>query len=260
MTGPAVGLPRGMVPILKPQPGVCRVCRQWSGRYPTCWACRENCEALGLNAAPVLPMALAVKAESLASALWEYKDAAGEVATYARGQLMALTSAFMPHHERCLAAAHGCAAFDIITYVPSSRGRPGNHPVRGLLAEVEWSRARLEDLLVVNNLDVPAHKPAHDKFRVVEDVSRYTVLLVDDTWTRGANALSAVTALRAAGASRVGVAVIGRHVDDAFQDSHVYSDEARRIGFDARYCALCDPRPVADPPLPLRVASRQAGA
>lgn len=39
------------------------------------------------------------------------------------------------------------------------------------------------------------------------------VMLIDDTWTTGGNAQSAVLALRAAGAGRVAVVVIGRHFD-----------------------------------------------
>jgi orotate phosphoribosyltransferase len=41
------------------------------------------------------------------------------------------------------------------------------------------------------------------------------VLLVDDTWVSGASAQSAAAALKAAGARRVALVVIGRHVDPA---------------------------------------------
>ena len=41
------------------------------------------------------------------------------------------------------------------------------------------------------------------------------MLLVDDTWVSGASAQSAAAALKAAGARRVALVVIGRHVDPA---------------------------------------------
>ncbi|MGB6617852.1 MAG: hypothetical protein WBE95_27500, partial [Trebonia sp.] len=41
------------------------------------------------------------------------------------------------------------------------------------------------------------------------------VLLVDDTWVSGASAQSAAAALKAGGARRVALVVIGRHVDPA---------------------------------------------
>jgi orotate phosphoribosyltransferase len=43
------------------------------------------------------------------------------------------------------------------------------------------------------------------------------VLLVDDTWTKGPSVQSAALVLKNAGAGRVGVLVIGRHVDPYFK-------------------------------------------
>lgn len=244
-----------LVPILKPQPGVCAICRSWSEGHERCWPCREICRELGLSTGVVLPVALAIKHESLASALWIYKDDRRWDSATAEASLRGLVSDFMPRHERCLARAHHCAAFDIVTYVPSLSGRQGRHSVRDLLASSPWSRARLEDLLIAGNPSVPHRGHAADKFSAVGDCTGYTVLLVDDTWTRGAHALSAVRALRDAGASRVGVAVIGRHFDPTFRSSHLYSDLARTLDFTLDYCAICDPRPVSDPPLPSRAES-----
>ncbi|MGA8465859.1 MAG: hypothetical protein WB688_16960, partial [Trebonia sp.] len=46
-------------------------------------------------------------------------------------------------------------------------------------------------------------------------VAEADMLLVDDTWVSGASAQSAAAALKAAGARRVALVVIGRHVDPA---------------------------------------------
>jgi hypothetical protein len=46
-------------------------------------------------------------------------------------------------------------------------------------------------------------------------VAETDVLLVDDTWVSGASAQSAAVALKAAGARRVALVVLGRHVDPA---------------------------------------------
>lgn len=43
------------------------------------------------------------------------------------------------------------------------------------------------------------------------------VLLVDDTWTAGGHAQSAGAALKAAGARRVALVVIGRHIHRGWQ-------------------------------------------
>lgn len=46
-------------------------------------------------------------------------------------------------------------------------------------------------------------------------ITRTDVLLVDDTWVSGSSAQTAVAALKAAGARRVALVVLGRHVDPA---------------------------------------------
>jgi orotate phosphoribosyltransferase len=46
-------------------------------------------------------------------------------------------------------------------------------------------------------------------------VARADVLLIDDTWVSGASAQSAAAALKAGGARRVALVVLGRHVDPA---------------------------------------------
>ena len=51
--------------------------------------------------------------------------------------------------------------------------------------------------------------------RVGGAVAGADVLLVDDTWVSGGSAQSAATALKLAGARRVAVIVLGRHVDPA---------------------------------------------
>jgi orotate phosphoribosyltransferase len=66
------------------------------------------------------------------------------------------------------------------------------------------------------------------------------VLLIDDTWTTGANAQSAAAALKLAGAGSVAAVVIGRHVN---RDWHGNELKLRALAtpFDWRGCALCSP-------------------
>ena len=69
------------------------------------------------------------------------------------------------------------------------------------------------------------------------------MLLIDDTWTTGANAQAAAAALKAAGAARVAGAVIGRHLNRGWHHND------RRIRslphpFDWSRCALCLTEPA----------------
>ena len=101
--------------------------------------------------------------------------------------------------------------------VPSGQGRPGPHPLAGIVASCvdvpivplstasgAAARARgLADGVAAGWLTVGAAVAGAD------------VLLIDDTWVSGASAQSAAAALKAAGARRVALVVIGRHVDPA---------------------------------------------
>ncbi|GHE28462.1 hypothetical protein [Streptomyces capitiformicae] len=64
------------------------------------------------------------------------------------------------------------------------------------------------------------------------------VLLIDDTWTTGHHAQSAVAALKASGAGTVAVVVLGRHLNSTYADTaaHVEQTRLRRFSWDA--CAL----------------------
>jgi orotate phosphoribosyltransferase len=57
------------------------------------------------------------------------------------------------------------------------------------------------------------------KFSPTRDLLGESVLLIDDTWTSGANAQSAAGALKSAGAGAVAVLVIGRHVNEDYRNN-----------------------------------------
>jgi hypothetical protein len=64
--------------------------------------------------------------------------------------------------------------------------------------------------------DVPRGREIRlDWLRVHGAVANESVLVVDDTWVSGGSAQSVAVALKLAGAARVVVVVLGRHVDPA---------------------------------------------
>jgi hypothetical protein len=113
--------------------------------------------------------------------------------------------------ESLWTAAGMAAAPGIAAVVPGGRGRPGGHPLTSLV------RSCVDVPLV--GLSVAPEGAAHRRgvdpgwLRVDGIVAGADVLVVDDTWVSGGSAQSAAVALKLAGARRVAIVVIGRHVN-----------------------------------------------
>ena len=237
------------------------------GRVQTCWTCRGptpvgvarcyQCDlALSrcgeLLADAVAPIAYAVRGGRLAGDLWRYKsDRAG--AAEAAGRLREMLAGYLRDHGQSLWTAAGMAAAPgIAAVVPGGRGRPGAHPLTSLVRSCA-------DVPLVG-LSVAPAGAAHGRgvdpgwLRVDGIVTGTDVLVVDDTWVSGGSAQSAAVALKLAGARRVAIVVIGRHVNP---------DDPRSAGFLRALPAAPDP-PAAPPapaptPPPSRPARRATG-
>jgi hypothetical protein len=101
---------------------------------------------------------------------------------------------------------------DAAAVVPSGQGRPGPHPLAGIVRGCA-------DLPLAGLAARPAEvhgrgvNPAW--VRVASPVAGADVLVVDDTWVSGGSAQSAAAALKLAGARRVAIVVLGRHLNPA---------------------------------------------
>ncbi|HWF82169.1 MAG TPA: phosphoribosyltransferase [Streptosporangiaceae bacterium] len=154
----------------------------------------------------MLPVAFAPKGSPIARYLWQYKSP-GPEATAAGMVLLALLLVFLRDHGACGWRSAGFVNPTHVAVVPTARGRPGVHPLRGLIAPyLGWSWAELAARPDQRERDLdPGRFDA-------APVPGGRVLLVDDTWTTGASAQSAAMALRGAGARSVATVVIGRHI------------------------------------------------
>jgi hypothetical protein len=191
----------------------CRTCR---GPTPVglarCYQCdRARSQAGELLADVVAPIAYAVRGGQLAVDLWRYKSDRADAAESA-ARLRAMLAAYLADHGESVWRAARMAAVPVAVAVgPSGRGRPGGHPLPDLV------RSCVDVPLV--GLSVAPEEAAHVRgvdprwLRVDEPVAGADVLVVDDTWVSGGSAQSAAVALKLAGARRVAVIVIGRHVN-----------------------------------------------
>jgi hypothetical protein len=206
----------------------CRTCR---GPTPVglarCYQCDlARRQAGGLLADAVAPIGFAVRGGPLAGDLWRYKaDHPG--AADAAARLREMLAAYLRDHGQPLWTAAGMgAAPGIAAVVPGGRGRPGAHPLTGLV------RSCVDVPLV--GLSVAPEGAAHGRgvdpgwLRVDGTVAGADVLVVDDTWVSGGSAQSAAVALKLAGARRVAIVVIGRHVNPDDPRSALFMAELRQ--------------------------------
>jgi hypothetical protein len=179
--------------------------------FSRCYQCELHWGlACGWLADAVMPIAYAVKGGQLAADLWRYKD--GDRAAAER--LRAALRDFLRDHGPCAWRAAGMAAPpDQVAVVPSGQGRPGPHPLALLVA----SCVKLPAVpLSARVPDAPRGREIGlGWLRVGSAVVGERVLVVDDTWVSGGSAQSVAVALKLAGAARVVVVVLGRHVDPA---------------------------------------------
>ena len=186
--------------------------------FARCYQCDlAHARCAGLLADVVAPVAYAVKGGRLAGDLWRYKSGAAG-ATEAGARLAAMLDGFLREHGGQVWRAAGMTAGPgLAAVVPSGQGRPGPHPLLGIVASCV-------DVPIVPLAAAPGAAPrgrglpdgvAASWLTVGGAVAGTDVLLVDDTWVSGSSAQSAAAALKAAGARRVALVVLGRHVDPA---------------------------------------------
>lgn len=219
---------------------VCELCFNLTDGYERCYACASHPHWLDL----IAPISYSVGGEQLHHALASYKRLTGEPARRFTVELAAVLWRHLATHERCVARAAGLGRdrFDLVTTVPSTDpSRDAEHPLRRIVGELAGpTRERYERALL--RTDAPARPRTFDpsKYSATRELRGAAVLLIDDTWTTGANAESAACALKSAGAGHVAAVVIGRHVNRGWRqnDSRL---SAGRAPFDWTACPFCDP-------------------
>ena len=228
--------------MLNPAPGprTCGVCMTFRREeFPTCYRCGHQPSAL----AAILPISFSVEGEQLHHALAGYKGrniiVSEQAASRRRFDLAAILWRFLAAHELCAARSTGVEAFPLVTIVPSSRGAD---PDRNLLEmivgkHVKPTSERFERLLVRSDVPLGDHMYDTRRFDPVRPLDGEPVLLVDDTWTTGAQAQAAAAALTEAGSGPVGCVVIGRHISRGYEDNDELLNQLPSV-FDWGTCAL----------------------
>ena len=238
-----------LVRILPAGRGVCAIC--WTAiepQYPYCFPCMTATRDFGCPqlANVVVPIALAVKREQLAHELWHYKyDSDARVRETLTIRLAAVLWRFLGVHEAHVATAITIPQFDVVTTVPGTKAREDEHPLIRIVGTlVGQTRDRYRPLLTGGpSATVEGRAVLRDRYQPTNQAAQVladhpNVLLIDDTWTTGGRAQSAILALRAGGAAKVGVVVIGRHFDRNYGAGESYYQQAKARRFSWDLCCL----------------------
>jgi predicted amidophosphoribosyltransferase len=225
-------------------PGVCERCFNLTDGHQRCYACQHCEDALAAFA----PISYSVAHEHLHHTLASYKRLTGQLARRLAIDLAAVLWRYLDVHEACVACAAGAGtrdvrcSFDLVTTVPSGdRERDQRHPLRWIVGElVRPTRGRHRMLLRRSRVNVRERGFDPAKYSAVDKLHGESVLLIDDTWTTGANAQSAAAALKSAGAGPVGAVVIGRHINREWHQNDLRLSFLP-APFDWDTCALCAP-------------------
>jgi predicted amidophosphoribosyltransferase len=197
--------------------GICRVCEgPTQPGFGLCFCCSTLVRRLRMPLAPVTAVTPYRVGDEIHRLLRGYKDASEAEARSARAvRLAGLLCRWLADHRGRLLARTG-GAWDVVVGVPSSH-RPGA-PVDALVQAVP-ALARNHRPLLVRGREPTDHLVASRwGFAVAVDhdlrnrMRGDRALVVDDSFTTGARAQSAVAALRMAGIRVAGVLVVGRVV------------------------------------------------
>jgi hypothetical protein len=221
---------RGLPALYLPRTSACcQVCHgPVSPGFGRCYQCDQHAElGGGLLADVVVPVSYAVRGTPFAHALWRYKAGQG----LAEG-LLALLLVFLHDHGTCIWQRAGLPGPDRLAVVPSGQGRPGAHPLLRLISPyLRLPLARLDVHPGEQGRDLNA-----DRFGA-GPVPGARVLLLDDSWVSGASAQSAAVALKRAGAAKVAVVALGRHLNPAEPMARALA----RRPYDPGICAIHEP-------------------
>jgi adenine/guanine phosphoribosyltransferase-like PRPP-binding protein len=175
--------------------------------------------------------------------LRRYKDApVPEVRQGAIEQCARLLAAFVDGHREDIQTRSG-GSWDAVVTVPSST-RPVGSPVDAVVSKVASLSVIHRRLLVRGPVPMDHLQPARQGFVIdpvadLRSLGRLRVLVVDDSYTTGARAQSAATALRLAGLQVGAILVLGRVIAPGSCPWHAAFWAAHLGGHSAGHSAGC---------------------
>lgn len=200
-------------------PGICSVChRGTAATSQVCGSCTQTMAQVSKPAHLVVPITLYEVGGQMWTTLRRYKDGPADVRRAQTTRVAATLARFLGLHEPCVEATLA-EPITLVTTVPSTSGRDGPHPLVNAVTRIQQISGRYQPTLALGAVPIGHNHASDHGFVVTSPVAGHTVLLIEDTFTSGARAQSAASALHLAGAKSVAVLTIGRVIDPAFDEA-----------------------------------------
>ena len=217
-------------------PDVCRMCFNLTDGYERCYACVHGGRCwTRWRRSPTASRANSCTTRWPATSGSPGPDRAALRVRAGRGPVA------LPRRARTVPGARrrsGLASTPSPRCLEPARSATGDHPLHRI---VERTGGTGPGSLRASSAALgrtPSRTGSARQYEPAANCRRCSVLLIDDTWTTGANAQSAAAALKRAGAGAVAAVVIGRHVNRDWHqnDRRLRTTPAVRLGIG---CALC---------------------
>jgi predicted amidophosphoribosyltransferase len=219
--------------------GICGLCHGCPNPgFGTCWSCASITSQLSRPCGLVVPISLYDIPSQLHHVLRLYKSPAHQHLHDEFGaRVVSLLAHFLAEHGKCIVETAG-REWDVITTVPSSGDRTGQHPLVTAIQRVRSLADQHEELLQRGTGTIDHRTATDNGYILTRPLSGERILVVDDTYTSGSRAQSAASAL-SLGGDVVAIVAIGRVIRPEFSDTAgAYWKRQRRSPFTFDVCCL----------------------
>lgn len=161
--------------------GVCARCHGCPNPgWSTCWSCDTVESQLSQPCGLIVPISLYQVGHQLHHQLRNYKAELSDMSRDFLIKTAAILGYFLQLHEQCIADAAG-GPWDVITSVPSSTDREGEHPLVRAIKMLPDIRDSYEPLLERGTAEITHTVASDDGYRPLRALKGERILLIDDT-------------------------------------------------------------------------------
>lgn len=224
-------------------PEFCDWCGTPVDGFDVCYPCKQIRDSTELSQRPdnIALLTYAIHGSQSAADAYGYKDPQKPPASnQSLSRLQILTNFFIYHHSGCFRATAGQPA-RVITHVPSGKGRtphPLGTQIEPLFPEEQLRRVPLQ-LTHAPRTEGRSQGVDPQRYEVQGDVEGEHVIVLEDTWVRGHSALSAVRAVRDAGASIVSLLVLTRYLQPDYPATEKWLSKQQQLAaYDPTFCPV----------------------